>query len=254
MGQRENISLRDVLSNSKIIMELSLISLAIAPGVAIALFVYFRDKYEKEPLSLLLKVFFAGFLTVIPVALIEQWLSQAIVLEQTIAHIAVQNFLFIGFTEEVCKYFCLYAIAYSNKNFNEPFDGIVYAVMVSMGFATSENLLYVLDGGLHVAVMRLFTAVPAHATFGVLMGYFVGLAKFKNNSTVFLIYGLIIAAIFHGAYDFFLSVHNVGLLAVGALLALAIGIRFSFKAMKILNDNSPFKYSTVIGKQFQSLQ
>lgn len=233
-------------------MELSLISLALAPGIAIAFFVYFRDKYEKEPMNLLLKTFFAGFFIIIPAALIEHWLADMVPVDQTLAFIAIQNFLFVGLTEEVCKYFCLYNIAYHKKDFNEPFDGIVYAVMVSMGFATSENLLYVAEGGMHVAVLRTFTAVPAHATFAVLMGYFVGLAKFKNHYTPYLLYGLAAATIFHGAYDFFLSIHHIELIALGALVSLLLGVRLSFKAMRILNENSPFRYSTILGKQFQS--
>jgi len=235
-------------------MELSLISLALAPGIAIAVFIYFRDKYEKEPLNLLLKTFFAGFFVIIPAAFIERWLVDTVALEQTAAYIALQNFIFVGFTEEVCKYFCLYKIAYHKEDFNEPFDGIVYAVMVSMGFATSENLFYAAEGGLHVALLRIFTAVPAHASFAVLMGYFVGLAKFKNHHTLFLVFGLAIATIFHGAYDFFLSIHNIELIAAGALVSLIIGVSLSFKAMKILNENSPFKYSTILGKSFHSEQ
>ena len=121
--------------------------------------------------------------------------------------------------------------------------------MVSMGFATSENLMYVLDGGLNVAVVRVFTAVPAHASFAVLMGYFVGLAKFRNNHAPYLVLGLAIATFFHGAYDFFLSSNDFELIALCALLSLGIGLRLSFKAMKILNENSPFRYSTIILRQ-----
>lgn len=231
-------------------MELTLIGLAIAPGAAIALYVYFRDKYEKEPLSLLLKTFFAGFFIVIPAALIESMLFELFPAgNANLLYDVIHNFLFIGFTEEAFKFFCVYAVAYASADFNEPFDGITYAVMVSMGFATSENLMYVMDGGFHVAVMRVFTAVPAHASFAVLMGYFVGLAKFRNDHMPYLIIGLAIATIFHGAYYFFLSSDAFELIALGALVSLVVGIRLSFKAMKILSENSPFRYSTIILRQ-----
>lgn len=228
-------------------MEITLLGLAIAPSVAIALYVYFRDKYEKEPLRLLLKTFFAGFFAVIPAAMIEVFLFNTFPVDDAnFVHVAVNNFLFVGLTEELCKYVCLFTIAFSKPDFNEPFDGITYAVMVSMGFATSENIMYVADGGYAVALLRIFTAVPAHASFAVLMGYFVGLAKFRNRHTGFLLLGLTTATLFHGAYDFFLSINNAELIVVGALVSLIVGIRFSFKAMKILNENSPFKYSTLI--------
>lgn len=231
-------------------MELTLFSLAIAPGAAIALYVYFRDKYEREPLMLLLKTFFAGFIIVLPAALIEKSLFDLFPLDNSIvAQAVINNFFFIGLTEELCKYICLYGIAYTKTDFNEPFDGITYAVMVSMGFATSENIMYVMDGGLHVAVLRMFTAVPAHASFAILMGYFVGLAKFKNHRTPFIFLGITIATLFHGAYDFFLSIDSIELIALGALISLIVGIRLSFKAMRILNENSPFRYSTIILRQ-----
>ena len=231
-------------------MDLTVLGLAIAPGVAIAVYVYFRDKYEKEPLSLLLMTFIAGIAVVIPAATMETVLFNIFPLENSLLlHTAVNNFIFVGFTEEFCKYLCLLIIVYPKKEFNEPFDGITYAVMISMGFATAENILYAMNGGLQTAVLRIFTAVPAHASFAVLMGYFVGLSKFRNHHTPFLFLGLFSATIFHGAYDFFLSIDNVGLIALGALVSLIVGLRLSFKAMKILNENSPFRYSTIMLRQ-----
>lgn len=236
-------------------MELTLLGLAVAPGAAISIYVYFRDRYEKEPMKLLVQTFLAGFLVVTVAAIVEVIYAKVFVLDDwNIAHAAINNFFFIGFTEEVCKYYCLYKIAYAKPDFNEPFDGIVYAVMISMGFATSENILYVFDGGITVAFLRIFTAVPAHATFGVLMGYFVGLAKFRKHPMSYLMIGLLTATIFHGAYDFFLSVNNMRMLAIGALISLILGIILSFRAMKILNEHSPFRYSTIILRKNQTEQ
>ena len=231
-------------------MEVKLFGLAVAPGIAIAVYVYFRDKYEHEPLSLLLKTFFAGFFVVFIAAMIEQSLFGYFHLDETVlTNAAANNFIFIGFTEELCKYLCLLAVAYRKPDFNEPFDGITYAVMVSMGFATAENIMYVMEGGFHAALLRVFTAVPAHASFAVLMGYFVGLAKFRNHHLPMLLLGLFTATLFHGAYDFFLSIDNIELIALGAAVSLIVGVWLSFKAMKILNENSPFRYSAIILRQ-----
>lgn len=231
-------------------MELTLFGLAIAPGMAISIYVYFRDKYEKEPLSLLLKAFFAGFLAVIPAAALEMlFFNFETSAEPGILLIALHNFIFIGLTEELVKFSALYWIAYRKEEFNEPFDGIVYAVMVAMGFATSENITYVMNGGLTVAVIRIFTAVPAHATFGILMGYFVGLAKFRNHHKPYLVIGVGTAILFHGSYDFFLSIDGIEFIALGALVSLIIGIRLSFRAMKILSEHSPFRYSKLFLRQ-----
>ena len=100
--------------------------------------------------------------------------------------------------------------AQPKKDFNEPFDGIIYAVMVSMGFAAVENLFYVLEGGMDVAVIRAVTAIPAHAVFAILMGYYMGKAKFSPTKKVrYNLTGLFLAILFHGAYDFFLFINFI---------------------------------------------
>jgi RsiW-degrading membrane proteinase PrsW (M82 family) len=113
--------------------------------------------------------------------------------------------------------------------------------MVSMGFACTENIMYVIDGGYQVAVLRAFTAVPAHATFGVLMGFYMGKAKFSNNRLVLNLTGLLLATLFHGAYDFFLFINFIPGISIGAFISLAIGIVLAKKAIKAHQDNSNFK-------------
>jgi protease PrsW len=117
-------------------------------------------------------------------------------------------------------------------------DGIVYSVMVGMGFATLENLLYVLKyaevgQGMQVGIKRMFLSVPAHATFAVVMGYFVGKAKFDSkNSFWLMLTGLIGAVFFHGSFDFFLFANETtwgrqtgdGLLAGGALVSFIVSL------------------------------
>lgn len=230
-------------------MDLSLLALAVAPGIAIAVYVYFRDRYEREPLRLLVLTYVAGFLAVIPAALIEFLLSSPLTGTVRLWDLAVRNFLVVGLTEEGMKFLALMLLAYRNAEFNEPFDGIVYAGMISMGFATAENILYVLSGGWVTAVARMFTAVPAHASFSILMGYFVGLEKFGNRGGRYLALGLATAVLFHGLYDLFLSLNDLWLIFGGAFASLAVGVHFSFRAMSLLNEHSPFRYSTVVRRR-----
>ena len=159
------------------------LSLAIAPIFAIILFVYYRDKFEKEPIHLLIKCFLFGVLSIIPAIIIEiiPGFSDYDV-ANNIAITVIYAFCFVGLGEEFSKFFFIRIYIYRKKDFNEPFDGIIYAVMVSMGFATAENIFYVINGGLSTGFVRMFTAVPAHAAFAIIMGYYVGLAKFRKNS------------------------------------------------------------------------
>lgn len=217
---------------------------AIIPVITVLVFIYFMDKYEKEPIRILLTNFFLGavvsiIITTLLYVIIDIPLplhNRTSVFEQFI-----KAFFVVGLTEEFSKYIIVRYYAQPHKEFNEPFDGIVYAVMVSMGFAATENLMYVFQGGMETAIMRAFTAVPAHATFAILMGYFMGKAKSSKNSVVLNLTGLLLAALFHGAYDFFLFIDFIPGIWVGAFISLLIGIILARKAIRTHQNNSVFK-------------
>lgn len=221
---------------------LKLLSLAIAPIFAIIIYVYYRDKYDKEPFGLLIKLFVFGCISVIPAVVLEKIFGNVFMLmPYSIYSVAFLSFVGIGFSEEFSKFIFVRYVSYKSQHFNEPFDGIVYSVMVSMGFAAVENVMYVVKGGYMVGWLRMFTAVPAHACFGILMGYYIGLAKFSSGfKWLFMLNGLILATILHGAYDFFLILRDYEGLAVFSLITLLISVIFSLKAMKKLKSKSPF--------------
>ncbi|MEK6780946.1 MAG: PrsW family glutamic-type intramembrane protease [Bacteroidota bacterium] len=220
---------------------LFLLAIASAPGVAIALYIYLKDKHEREPIGLLIKAFVYGMLSTLLTLIISIPISSFVPLdEKSIGEQAIHAFILVALIEEFSKFIFVRGVLYRNKNFNEPFDGIVYSVMVGMGFATLENILYVSDGGVSTAILRMFTAVPAHASFAVLMGYFLGKAKFEHKRGYYSIYALGVATLFHGAYDYFWFIAYVPGIWVGAITSLGLGIYFSKKAIKIHQDESPF--------------
>ena len=221
---------------------LTLLALAMAPGACIILYIYLKDKHEKEPIGLLVKSFFYGVLSVLVTFLISWPLDMLVPIEdQDLSQQAVHAFLLVALVEEFSKFIFVRGILYNNPNFNEPFDGIVYSVMVSMGFATFENILYVSDGGISTAVLRMFTAVPAHATFAILMGYFLGKAKFEHRRGFMAVYGLLAATLFHGAYDYCWFISFVPGIWLGAIASLVVGVWLSRKAIRIHQDASPFR-------------
>lgn len=218
------------------------LALAVAPSLALGVFVYWKDKFDKEPFHLLVKCFFIGALTCIPAALAEVFLDEFFQPGQYgIPGLFISTFLFIALIEEGVKFIGTHWFAYGKKAFDEPYDGITYAVMVSLGFATLENILYVLEGGLHVALLRMFTAVPAHVTFGIIMGYYLGLAKFRNNSAWYKFLGLAGATVLHGAYNFSLfSTEQFPFMILGAIVSLGLGVMLSLRAIHLHRKNSPF--------------
>ncbi len=221
---------------------MTLIALAIAPVLAIIWFIYLKDKYEREPMKHLIISFFLGCLSVIP-AIILEWSLGSIYPEDpsNVFVTAVWAFGIIACSEEFAKFIFLKWYAFKQKEFDEPFDGIVYGVIISLGFAAVENIFYVQEGGLSVALLRMVTAVPAHASFGVIMGYYFGLAwQHKESALRYQMRGFLAAVVLHGAYDFFLIQNNWPAFAIFSFVGLFIAIKLSFKAIKAHQENSPF--------------
>lgn len=218
-----------------------LLALALAPGAAIALYIYLKDKHEREPLGLLLLSFFYGALSVIVTLLISMPLELILINKQSAAELFADAFFKVALVEEFSKFIFIRFILFRNKNFNEPFDGIVYAAMVGMGFATLENILYVYQFGIPTGIMRMFTAVPAHACFAILMGYYLGRAKFTHQRKLYYsLLALISATVFHGLYDYFLFITFVPGIWIGAAVSLIVMLILSRKAIKIHQAASPF--------------
>ena len=219
----------------KPLLSMGLLALAIAPGIAICIFIYFKDKYNKEPLGLLLMSFIMGMLAIIPAVIIQIFLTRPVeqLMGEGIFYTAVFSYLIVAFNEEGSKFLAVRIIPYRRKSFDDPFDGIVYAVMVSMGFATLENIGYVLQHGLGTGILRMFLSVPAHATFGVLMGYHIGLAKFDpDNRRRHMILAIFWPVFFHGTFDFFLFVGNGWLYFAGAVISFIVAIKLSLKLIR----------------------
>ena len=189
-----------------------LFSLALIPVVGLLLFIYFNDKNEKEPLGLLIALFFAGMATVIT-AFIAETIGKTIMelifivgLNNYILSSVMQALFVVGPAEELGKFLVLRFITWKNRNFNYSYDAIVYAVFVSLGFAALENVGYVFVNGVDAGLMRMFTAVPGHACFAVFMGYFYSKAKYASltksrKCTLHIILSILIPMVLHGIYD-----------------------------------------------------
>ena len=226
-------------------MSLYLLALAIAPGIAICFYIYFKDKYEKEPIRLLVISFILGVLSVVPTLLLSGLGTYFFGFEPTSSNLIfslISCVIGIGLVEEFSKFIFVRYYAYKKDDFNEPFDGIVYCVMVSMGFATIENILYVAASGASTGWLRMFTAVPMHAVFAIVMGYYLGVQKSFGVKTAAL-QGLLLASLLHGVYDFVLMYPGIhpGIQLLGFLACLFFGFRFARKAIRLHQESSPFK-------------
>ena len=218
---------------------MGLFALAMAPGIAICMFIYFKDKYNREPLGLLMLSFFMGVLAILPAVIFQIAFIKPVerIMGEGIYYTAVFSYLIVALGEEGSKLLALRLVPFRRKAFDDPFDGIVYAVMVSMGFATLENIMYVTNHGFGTGILRMFLSVPAHATFGVLMGYHIGLAKFDPaNRKRHMILAIFWPVFFHGTFDFFLFLPkndwNGWLLFGGAVVSFIVAVKLSLKLIR----------------------
>ena len=189
-----------------LLLYLLLLFISVAPAFLLMFFVYRMDKYEKEPIKALIKAFCAGMLsvvfTLITVNICDYTIGLIPYLNETVFY---DSFITAGIPEELCKFLVFMIFIWNDKNFDEYFDGIVYASFISLGFATVENIMYVLPGGLGVGIMRALLSIPGHFLFGVILGYFLSLAKFsKGKRGLYIFLGLLIAMSAHGLFDWLL--------------------------------------------------
>ena len=226
----------------------SLVFISVAPVLIIALYIYVRDKYEKEPVICLLKALISGILIVFPIVFVEKILFTLSPEDRGMLTAAYNAFFVASFTEEGLKYLAFMLLFWSNRNFNEKFDGIVYAVFISLGFAAIENVMYVFRGGYEVGYLRALTAVPAHALFGTVMGYYLGIARFypsRRITSLFLAFLMPFA--WHGLYDFLIMGQRQVLLLIFIPVVIFFWIN-GFRRMSQLSKASVFRNDLFHGK------
>ncbi|WP_313798466.1 glutamic-type intramembrane protease PrsW [Cytobacillus sp.] len=180
---------------------LGILSAGIAPGLALLSYFYLKDQYSSEPISMVFKTFFFGALLVFPIAFIQYVLET----ENLIHSSFINAFLSASMLEEFFKWFILFYAVYQHVEFDEPYDGIVYGASVSLGFATLENVFYLIAHGVDYALGRALLPVSSHALFGVIMGYYIGKGKFSStNKFKWIFLSLFFPFVLHGTYDFIL--------------------------------------------------
>lgn len=219
-----------------------LLQAALAPVLIVLFYIYIRDKYEKEPFKLLFTGVLFGVIICAPIVFVENIISGGIPESGGLKEAFLTSFFVASAVEEFFKFIVLFFLTWKNRNLNEWFDGIVYSVFISLGFAGFENILYVFNpemGGMETALLRAVFSIPGHALFGVCMGYYFSLARFcGNNRAGMLLRAFIVPFFLHGTYDFILLADFNFLFFVVFVVYLWIS---GFRKIKRHIQNSPFK-------------
>ena len=227
------------LTNPYLIANGILIASAALPALLLMYLVYRADRLEKESPQLIKALARAGVLSSL-LALVEErvlsLLLDSVLPEGSILYSFLLYFVIVACAEESSKYLFMKRETWNNPEFNCLFDGVVYGVFVSLGFAIWENISYVMTYGLSVAIIRAITAIPGHACFGVFMGVFYGFArKFQNQGAdaetrKYKILAFAVPALLHGAYDFIAS---IGELVGGWFFLAFVGVMFGLSVFLV---------------------
>lgn len=192
---------------------LRLFVIAVIPGIALAMGLYLTDRYDREPVRLLIRLFIYGMLSAVPTIIAEQFLN-GINTFSGLLNTAWTAYIVAGLTEEYFKRRIVMLLAYNHHAFDEKLDGIIYCAYSALGFATIENIMYVFSGydaDPYIGWYRGILSVPAHMLFAITMGYYLSLAKFspdEKNSRRYLSLSLIMPVLFHGTFNFILLSQN----------------------------------------------
>ncbi len=223
--------------------------LSILPSIVLFIVVWKCDRYEKEPPKLLLKLFLLGALTTISASIIEILFANVILAgmnHRSILYALIENFLIVALAEEAGKYLVLKKVTWKHPAFNYTFDAVVYAVTVSLGFATLENMLYLLDGSISTAITRAIFSIPGHVIDAIYMGYYYGFARIADAynedrlKKKYFRQAFWVPVLIHGFYDFCLSTENWIFILIFLVFEVVITI---FAIKKFLHLS---KYATTI--------
>lgn len=234
------------------------VAAAVFPAIVLMKYIYKQDAIESEPRGLLIQLILAGAISIIPVVLLEtvgQYLLGLIFNPTSVLYSVLLMFFVVAPVEEGCKYYFLKKRTWNHPAFNYRFDGVVYAVFVSLGFAALENIGYVMQFGLSVAVTRAIFSIPAHMAFAVFMGAFYGRAKVcEVNGDVTCVKrnirtGLFLAILLHGFFNACLVIDTtasfVTFIVFAALMYIVVFRRIKSEAASDVRFQTPIDFNEI---------
>ncbi len=206
--------------------------------IALLILLYLKYKFREWSFGLLYRAFAWGLVSIIPVILI-QYLAVNYDLDHlnNLRRIIFYSLVIMAFFSEISKFFFLKVFIYPDKRFQTPVDGIIFSVMIAMGFATANNLLYYVNiPELTTNSLNIVSAGPANVIFGVLMGFFLGLGKLRQIRFIDSMTGISAAVFFHGLYDFCLLTKDYKLLTAFFIGSGIIIISLCIVSIRINSD------------------
>jgi RsiW-degrading membrane proteinase PrsW (M82 family) len=188
------------------------------------------DKLEPEPIKVLLRVgLLGGLISVIPAIIGNSLIDHFLGLDGFVHDfskrislpLALGAAVFIGINEETWKFLATLRLVKKLPEFDQPIDGMIYAMTVALGFAAIENVEYIVHYGAGVLVARSLLSMPIHLACAAIWGYGLARARFISRPRKYFktaLPYLLTAAGVHAAFDFFIFLRTWTILLVFPLL------------------------------------
>ena len=227
---------------------------AIVPPLFLMYKIYEADKIEKEPTGLLVRIFIRGAISTV-LAMAFETVGTIIIAyigisDTSLLGLILMNFIVVAVSEEFVKRWAMKGPTWKNPEFNYLFDGVVYGVAATLGFAALENVMYVFDFGFGVGVFRAVTSIPLHCICGVYMGYFYGRAKYFEHRGLIgqqqtsMRLSLLVPVLIHGFYDFAASINNDVFTIVFLVFVIVMEIYSIRKVKQYSKEDAPVADTT----------
>ena len=228
-------------------MNIISITIALAPILFFAIIIYKRDKYDKEPIGKIVKYYLLGITFSLIVFVTEKNMI-SVNIENGLFRKIYISFIAVALVEEFSKWAVLNVFLIKEQNFNERLDGVIYSIMLSLGFASTENIIYILSESkflvYRLGLLRGITSIPAHIVFGIIMGYYISKSKFSESKIESLknkLKSLLIPIVMHGVFDFILMIEERWSTILFIVYVVFVSI-YSLKKIDEYTDNSRKKY------------
>ncbi|NDI34328.1 glutamic-type intramembrane protease PrsW [Chengkuizengella sediminis] len=224
---------------------LTILCIAIAPSLTLLTYFYLKENYSSEPILTVMKLFLFGVLLVFPTMVIQRGLVLGLGENDLLF-----SFIISGGIEEFLKLFILYYTIFNHHVFDSPYDGIVYGVSISLGFATLENIIYAFSysASFFTLMLRGLLPISGHAIFGVIMGFYISKAKFLSQKK-YLILALVIPVAWHGLFDYIMLAFQTNWIMILVVFMIFLWIK-GLRKVKQANHNST-GFSITTDKKFE---
>ena len=223
--------------------------LAVIPSIILFIVIWRSDRIEKEPGKLLWKLFRFGAYTIISAIIIGK-AGEAVFSfldTESMVYLLIDNMILTALVEEGGKYFVTKKLTWKHPAFDHTFDAVMYAVCASLGFATVENIIYLIDADIGTGIARALLSVPGHTIYAVYMGCYYGMAKRaeangdKLRMRSCLIKALLIPTLLHGFYDFCLETGYDVFLVVFLVFEIVLTVSAVKKLKKLSREDAAIR-------------